>query len=522
MKLRKRLFPILSLLALVGALAGALALGPVFAQTPEPSMLVDDLEVNAVVTGLTTPVGIAFLGEKDMLVLEKNTGRVLRVAGGAVTATVLDLAVNRSSERGLLSIALHPDFPSTPWVYLYWTCRAPAPANPFVPSQRECSTDAMLGEDTGGILEVPLLGNRVDRFTWDGSSLTFDRNIIQLRAFQNDGGPVPPNQGDAGQPPAGNHNGGVLRFGSDGKLYVQVGDVGRRGQLQNLPCGPVAECPSGIVSPDDQFGGPAPDDAHFTGVILRLNEDGSAPSDNPFFNAGAARGGQAGANIQKTFAYGLRNGFGLAVDPVSGKLWEQENGDDTFAELNRVDPGMNSGWIQIQGPVSRIAEYKAIESTPQFFGLQQRRWPPTNIQNTPAAALAHLFMLPGAQYHVPELAWKYEMGPGGIGFVEGGGLGAAYENDLFMGASRAAFVGGHLFRFNLTDDRQSLVFDDPRLADRVADNLDKFEGTESESLLIGRDFGVGTDIRTGPNGHLFVVSLSKGSVYEIQPVATGK
>ena len=72
--------------------------------------------------------------------------------------------------------------------------------------------------------------------------------------------------------------------------------------------------------------------------------------------------------------------------------------------------------------MSRIAEYKAIETTPQFFGLQQRRWPPTNIQNSPAAALAHLFMLPGSRYHVPELAWKYEMGPGGIGFVEGDGL----------------------------------------------------------------------------------------------------
>jgi hypothetical protein len=56
---------------------------------------------------------------------------------------------------------------------------------------------------------------------------------------------------------------------------------------------------------------------------------------------------------------------------------------------------------------------------------------------------------------------------------------------------------------------------DPRLEDRVGDNLDKFDITESESLLFGTNFGIGTDIHTGPNGNLFVVSLSNGAIYEI-------
>ena len=92
-----------------------------------------------------------------------------------------------------------------------------------------------------------------------------------------------------------------------------------------------------------QFGGPEPDDAHLTGVILRLNDDGSTPTDNPFFAVGESEGGEVGENIQKVFAYGLRNGFGMAFDPISGDLWEQENGDDTFSELNRVEAGFELG-----------------------------------------------------------------------------------------------------------------------------------------------------------------------------------
>jgi aldose sugar dehydrogenase len=483
-------------------------------QSAGPTLLDPDLAVRTTVQGLTTPVGFAFLGPSDLLVLEKNTGKVQRVTNGAVAATVLDLGVNSASERGLLGIALHPGFPGNPGVYLYWSCVAPVPTDPFTPAQRECDEGAMLGADSGDLLATPLLGNRVDRFTWDGAALTFDHNVLRLRSFQNDGGPEPPDQGDLGQPARGNHDGGVLRFGPDGKLYVQVGDLGRRGQLQNLPCGPTATCP-GPVMPDDQFGGPEPDDAHLSGVILRLNDDGTSPSDNPFYAHGAEVGGEVGANLQKIYVYGIRNGFGMAFDPVSGALWEQENGDDSFSELNRVVPGLNSGWIQIMGPVSRLAQYREIETSAPFFGLQQLRFSPTNIAAQPQEALARLFKLPGSRYKAPEMAWKFEVAPGGIGFMTGRGLGPQYEHDLFMGGARPFLQGGHLFRFNLTGNRQKIAVDDPRLEDRVADNLGKFEITESESLLVGHNFGTVTDIQTGPNGSLFLVSIDHGAVYEV-------
>jgi glucose/arabinose dehydrogenase len=482
---------------LLGGISGAALIAcpmqTALGQAPAPTVLDKNLGVRTVVTGLNQPTTMAFIGANDFLVLEKPTGNVQRITNGAIVGTALDLAVNSASERGLLGIALHPDFPANPGVYLYWT---------------ESST----GADSTDLADVPLLGNRVDRFIWNGTNLTFDHNLIRLHAFQ----------ADAGQPLRGNHNGGIVKFGPDDNLYIVIGDNGRRGWMQNLPCGPTAVCPGPTV-PDDQFGGPAPDNAHLTGVILRLDDDGTTPSDNPFFAVGASMGGEVGANIQKVFAYGIRNTFGMAFDPVSGSLWLEENGDDSFSQLSRIEPGQNSGWIQIRGPVSRIAEYKAIETNPgidpciggAYFGLQQIRWPPTNIANTPEEALSRLFMLPGAHHRDPEMSWKFEVAPAGIGFMTGSALGPQYRNDLFVGGARTFLAGGHLFHFNLTGNRRKIGVDDPRLDDRVADNLCKFDITESESLLFGTNFGVATDIQTGPNGNLFVLSLSNGALYEI-------
>ncbi|MBD0327645.1 MAG: PQQ-dependent sugar dehydrogenase, partial [Pyrinomonadaceae bacterium] len=282
-------------------------------QALAPSMLDPHLSVRTLASGLDQPTSMAFVGSNDLLVLEKATGKVQRVYNGQLHSTALDLAVNSASERGLLGIALHPDFTINGFVYLFWT---------------ESST----GVDTTATAETPLLGNRVDRFLWNGATLAFDRNLIQLRAYQE----------DAGQPLRGNHNGGVLRFGPDGKLYIMMGDNGRRGLLQNIT--------SGGPIPDDQYGGPEPDNAHLTGVVLRLNDVGSTPVDNPFFSVNSGLTGEAAANIKKVYAYGVRNSFGMAFDPLSGHLWTQENGDDSFDEINRVGAGFNGGWIQVMGP----------------------------------------------------------------------------------------------------------------------------------------------------------------------------
>src|SRR5207245_2371596 len=135
------------------------------------------------------------------------------------------------------------------------------------------------------------------------------------------------------------------------------------------------------------------------------------------------------ANVRKIFSYGRRNGFGLAFDPLTGFLWESENGDDAFDEMNRVTAGSNGGWIQIMGPLNLVADYKQIETSftplqgnlpvagnvpfsaidPTTFipALQQVRWPPTLIAPSPGEALNRLFVLPVWHYAGPEVVWNW-------------------------------------------------------------------------------------------------------------------
>jgi glucose/arabinose dehydrogenase len=490
-------------LGAAAAIAAGLTMAGTAAAQTTPTVVDPKLEVRAVTTGLTQPVQMQFIADREFWVLEKSTGQIKRVRDGGAPEVILDLAVNSSSERGLLGITLDKDFKRTGALFLYW-------------SESTTGADSTAGD------AVPLLGNRLDRYHWDGDALTFEKTIHRGRALQDDAtnrNPATPNV------PVfrGNHNGGVLRTGPDGRIYLQVGDTGRRGQLQNLFDGPFGE---GI--PDDQFGGPDITNDHLTGVILRLNPDGTTPRDNPFWRVGAERGGQVGANLKKVYAYGLRNGFGMAFDPFSGKLWEQENGDDSFSEVNIAEAGFNSGWTQVMGPLERVAQFKAIETTrvpnppdPQapngYFGLQQVRWDPSLIADSPWEAYNRLFKLPGSAFSDPELTWKYEVAPGGIDFLSTKELGKEYKGDLFVGSARGALRGGNIFRLRIEDNRKKVdVSADKRLKDRVADNLGKYEITESESLLFGENFGVTPDLKESPDGTLYVVSNTQGTVYEIR------
>jgi len=495
---------------------GGLSLAAVlcFAADANAQTLLDpNLGVATVVSGLSQPIAMAFLGADDMFVTEKASGQVKRVQAGVVTGVVLDLAVNSSSERGLLGIALHPDFPARPWVYLF-------------------HTESTTGADTGNVNETTLLGNRVDRFVWDGSTLTFDKNIVQLRALQNDLNGVTNPSDPFDNPvalPRGNHDGGVLRFGPDRKLYVIVGDTGRRGILQNNLAGPF---------PDDEHGGPLPDAAHLTGVVLRFDANGSSPWSNPFYLhglivrllIGGQEGAEIGRSLQRMWGYGVRNSFGMTFDPRTGDLWTSENGGRAFDEINRVGRGFNGGWIQAMGPLSRIADYRQIEVDAGIggggpAGLQQLRWPATNIADTAGQAFSRMLLVFGSHYTDPQFSWKHVTPPAGLGFVDGDGLGAQYDGDLVVGSAVFRPVPappsvmanpGNLYRFRLNASRTAFVFSDPALQDKVADNTGRDDWqTEGQSILFGTDFGIVTHVETGPDGQLYLVSPSTGSIRRI-------
>jgi glucose/arabinose dehydrogenase len=194
----------------------------------------------------------------------------------------------------------------------------------------------------------------------------------------------------------------------------------------------------------------------------------ACPRDNPFFAFGRDLGGEVGRNFQKVFAYGIRNSFGLAVDPWTGELWESENGDDSFDEINRIEPGHNGGWIQAMGPLVRLGQFKEIETTLENMDLQQLRWPPSNIADSPMDARARMVNIPGSHYGEPQFSWKNVVPPAAIGFLENRSLGRKYKGDLFVGTAVPEPSGGALFRFELTPNRQRLAWSDPVLADEVA------------------------------------------------------
>lgn len=224
-------------------------------------------------TGLSSAT--AFAQAPDGRVFVAEQGGALRVVkNGTLLATpFLTRTVDSSDERGLLGVALHPQFASNGWVYVYYT------------------------RINGGARN-----NRIARFTAAGDVATGGEAVsVDL-----------PNLGSAT-----NHNGGALKFGADGKLYVAVGDNNNGANAQDL--------------------------AVPLGKMLRFNDDLSIPADNPFF---ATQSGLARA----VWAYGLRNPFTFAVHPTTGRMHINDVGQGTWEEIDLGAAGANYGWPQSEGP----------------------------------------------------------------------------------------------------------------------------------------------------------------------------
>src|SRR5205814_1968800 len=161
--------------------------------------------------------------------------------------------------------------------------------------------------------------------------------------------------------------------------------------------------------------------------------------------------------------------------------------------------GIGSTFTPLQGnlPVAGNVAFSAIDPATFVPALQQVRWSPTLIADSPGEATQRLFVLPGSHYEDPEFSWRWAVAPAAIGFA-GGGLGARHANDLFVGGSRTFLDEGYLFEFKLDRTREHFDFSDQALNDLVDDNEYKFDEGESASLVAGENFGIVTNIVTGP------------------------
>src|SRR5262249_39431185 len=160
---------------------------------------------------------------------------------------------------------------------------------------------------------------------------------------------------------------------------------------------------------------------------------------------------QVTTNLQKVYAYGIRNTFGFNWDPLTGKLWLEENGDQSFDKISIVSPGSNNGWVQSSAPLlnadgsidsAALAEFKSIEMSLSPNGPQQTRWSSSRIADTPEEALSRLVMLPGASYNPPVYSVRAEFPPAGLGFLTSSALGPNYQNALFVGGARDLATSG--------------------------------------------------------------------------------
>lgn len=382
---------------------------PVLAQ----SVVDPNLRVQNWVSGLDRPSGFVFLDQNGTgLALEKNTGQVKLVQNRSASQIVLDLPVSNDSERGLLGIALSPNFTTDNLVYLYYTAASQDGGAPIV--------------------------NAIKRYRWDplNQSLTFHKKIADLPAT-----------------PGANHNGGKIQFGPDGKLYAVIGDLNRNELTSNHDGSDLTR----------------------SGAILRLNSSGSSVTTNPFYDSSR----KTPAN--DIFAYGVRNSFGMAFDPVSGSLWMSENGPSEFDEINRIYPGFNSGWERIMGPSDRNGGIPG-----GLVSLGDR-----------------------AAYGDPEIAWATPVAPTAMMFFPNQRLGKDYKNDLFVGSVR----GGKIFQFQLTPSRKDLLLEGD-LSDKVADNNSSDRFAEQEAILWGNDFGTVTELLYGPGG-MYVLSHTNGILSRI-------
>jgi aldose sugar dehydrogenase len=405
-----------------------------------PSLTDRDLRVELVARDFDFPTSIEFLGKDDFLLLEKNTGDIYRILNGNVTGPLFHIDVSQKDERGLLGIAILKNDnlnKDKTFVFLYYTlCTKDHSKN----KSRDC-------------------GNYVYRYRFEteNNTLTDPKLILSLPAL-----------------PGPSHNGGVLELDKHKNLYVTVGDLQPTKIIQN----------QSVFNTKSQnfINGTAPDGR---AGILRLTKDGKPVGHGII-------GDKYPINLY--FAYGIKNSFGIGFDPLTGNLWDTENGPQFGDEINLVKPGFNSGWEKVQG----------------IWKLNQTR-EKDGIFNKSSKEVVFVDFNGKGKYSKPEFVWDKTVAPTALIFLDSDKLGKKYKNDIFVGSAK----NGRIYDFNLKENRKSLSLSG-NLTDLVLNKKDS-----SSKIIFGEGFGIITDLEVGPDGYLYVVSgfrkTDEGSVYRIIP-----
>ena len=412
----------------------------------EPSAVNDpNLKVEEIVGGLIYPTAMAFLGNSsdDMIVTEKDNGTVRRIIDGVLQEEpLIEVPVandNGTNERGFLGMAVAKQNETTTYVFLYYTE----------------SGDGQTGSDAQGVVPA---GNRLYRYELVEDPDSGSAKLINPKLLL-----------DLPARPGPRYNGGPLLVSQNQNgtfLYLMIGDLDHH-----------------TSKSENYEDGPPPDG---TGGILAIDAEGN-PLPNPVLVGQVNGDEENGENedigwLPYYFAYGVRSGFGMTFDPVTGYIWDTENGPDYGDEINLVLPGFNSGWATIQGLASAPENEGAdVEDLEDFGG--------------------------SGVYREPQFVWQNTVGVTAIKFLNSTALGEEYANDMFV----ADINNGRLYHFDLNPDRTGLLLEAP-LEDKVADTV-----PELDSVIFGTGFRSISDIEVGPDGYLYLLLYGPGKIIRIAP-----
>jgi aldose sugar dehydrogenase len=430
-------------------------------ESSQPIINDPKLKLELVAEGLQLPSQMAFIGPNDILVLEKDTGMVKRIVNGvSLKEPILDVNVATAYERGLLGIAIAKSVNETTQrnvsnVYLYYT------------ESKQDGNDVCSDTGTCKKQDEPL-GNRLYRYELLDNKLVNPNLLLDLPAS-----------------PGAVHNGGAILIGPDNNLYIPIGEVGyQAGQISNNANGRPSNSTGGILRVTQQ--GEA--------VGTRVNAGDKNNGSDHDINLVGIIGDEDPLN--KYYAYGIRNSFGLDFDPVAGNLWDTENGPGFGDEINLVEAGFNSGWNKVAGiwEYQLKAEEMLRDLGKNYYGGSVASEKPDSLVDFGGSG----------KYSAPEFVWNQTAGVTAIKFLSSDKLGKEYQNDMFVGDIH----NGNLYHFDLSKDRKHLLLDGP-LRDRIANNPD-----ELQDAILAHGFNGITDIEVGPDGYLYILSFA-GSIFRI-------